>query len=428
MPETLADWLAHLEAQHPKGAAGIELGLERVRSVSQVLGQRQNVPVITVAGTNGKGSICAMLERILDCAGYRVGLFSSPHLLDYNERVRIDGVAVRDAALCRSFAKVESARRGILLTYFEFGALAAWECFVEAGVDVIVLEVGLGGRLDAVNIYDADCAIISAIDIDHTDYLGVTREDIGFEKAGIFRAGKPAICADPAPPQRLSGHAHAIGAGLRLIGRDFGYLPQKEQWQFWALEHEKSTRYSGLPYPGLRGLVQLQNASGALAALMAMHEQLPVKLQNIQRALPEVELPGRFQVLPGRPTVVLDVAHNPQAARVLADNLDTQLGEGIFSSETWAVFGMLRDKDIAAVVSALAGRISRWLPCSLSGTRAASAAELTHILLDQGILPGQCFKSPAEAFSYARENVDEDDRIVVFGSFQTVADVLRELA
>jgi len=424
LPETLADWLAYLEAQHPQGAAGIELGLERVLAVSQALHQRQNVPVVSVAGTNGKGSTCAMLERILACAGYCVGLYTSPHLLDYNERVRIGGTPVGDAALCDSFARVEAARGNVALTYFEFGTLAAWECFAAANVDVVVLEVGLGGRLDATNIYDADCAIVSGIDIDHTEYLGATREQIGFEKAGIFRPGKPAICADPQPPQSLLKHAAKIGADLRLIGTDFGYARQEGQWQFWTRDGENIVRRSGLAYPGLRGATQLQNASGALAALAALQERLPVAMQDIRRGLLEVELPGRFQVLPGRPTLVLDVAHNPQAARVLAENL----GSMAFHPETWAVFGMLRDKDIAAVVRALAGRVTRWLPCSLSGTRAASAAELAHILAQEKIEAPVLFASPAEAFLYAQENAGEDDRILIFGSFLTVADVLRELA
>ena len=431
MPETLADWLTHLEAQHPRGAAGIELGLDRIRTVSCALGQRQFVPLITVAGTNGKGSTCAMLERILSHAGYRVGLYTSPHLLDYTERIRIGGTTVGAATLCRSFARVEAARANSAntsLTYFEFGTLAAWECFAEAGVDVIVLEVGLGGRLDAVNIYDADCAIVTAIDIDHTDYLGVTREDIGFEKAGIFRCGKPAVCADPKAPVSLAAHADQIGADLRLINRDFGYLREHGQWKFWSREDGRKTRHSGLPYPGLPGLCQLQNASGAMAALEALHKRLPVTLPHIRCGLREVKLLGRFQVLLGRPTIVLDVAHNPQAARVLAENLESQLAVQALPAETWAVFGMLRDKDIAAVVRALVGRVTRWLPCSLGGARAASADQLSRILTDQGITPHQCFASPAEAFRHAQENAGEDDRILVFGSFQTVADVLHELA
>ncbi len=436
MPETLADWLAHLEAQHPQGAAGIELGLERVLAVSQALHQRQNVPIISVAGTNGKGSTCAMLERILACAGYRVGLYTSPHLLDYNERVRIGGMPVTDAALCDSFARVEAARGNVALTYFEFGTLAAWECFAAAGIDVIVLEVGLGGRLDATNIYEPDCAIVTCVDIDHTDYLGATREQIGFEKAGIYRAARPAVCADAQPPQSLLEHAAAIGADLRLIGRDFGYLRQEGQWQFWMRKPEKAgdsadenqgeniLRRSGLAYPGLRGATQLHNASAALAALTALQQRLPVAMQDIRRGLLEVELPGRFQVMPGRPTLVLDVAHNPQAARVLADNLGTMA----FHPDTWAVFGMLRDKDIAAVVRALAGRVTRWLPCTLSGSRGASATELARILAQQEIQAPLLFDSPTEAYLYARENAGEDDRIIVFGSFLTVADVLRALA
>lgn len=434
MPDNLADWLKHLEAQHPQGAAGIELGLERVRAVSLSLGQQQNVPVISVAGTNGKGSTCAMLERILGCAGYRVGLYTSPHLLAYNERVRIGGAPASDADLCAAFARVETARLaagdgGTALTYFEFGTLAAWECFVSAAdnVDVIILEVGLGGRLDAVNIYDADCAVVTAIDLDHCDYLGDTREAIGFEKAGIFRSGKPAICSDATPPQSLVDHANDIGAALRLIGRDFGYQRQEGQWQFWTQSPEKLQRRSGLAYPALRGSIQLQNASGVLAALDALHERLPVAMQDIRRGLIEVELPGRFQVLPGRPTVVLDVAHNPQAAQTLADNLGA-FGQSYYPA-TWAVFGMLRDKDIAAVVRALAERVTHWLPCSLSGPRAASAAKLTQILVAQGVAaPLPQFDSPIAAFRHARENAGEDDRIIVFGSFLTVAAVLREVS
>lgn len=428
MPDTLDDWLIRLEALHPKGVAGIELGLERVAQVSRALAQLQRVPVISVAGTNGKGSTCAMLERILGCAGYRVGLYTSPHLLSYNERVRIDGRAVDSSTLCRNFARVEEARGATALTYFEFGTLAAWECFAETVVDVIILEVGLGGRLDAVNIYDSDCAIVTGIDIDHTDYLGSTREAIGYEKAGIFRGGKVAICADPGPPQSLVAQGLGIGADLRLIGRDFGYLRQEGQWQFWSKHGAAVRRRSGLAHPALRGPVQLQNASAALMALEALHDRLPVAMQDIRRGLLEVELPGRFQMMPGRPLVIMDVAHNPQAARVLSENLGSQLGDAAFHPRTWAVFGMLRDKDVAGVVRPLADRVTHWLPCSLSGSRAADAGELARILERQGIAAPRLFSSPLEAFRHAQENADDDDRILVFGSFLTVADVLRELA
>jgi len=428
LPDTLGDWLVHLEALHPKGVAGIELGLERVAQVSRALAQRRSFPLITVAGTNGKGSTSAMLASILGCAGYRVGLYTSPHLLDYNERVRIAGQSVDSMALCRSFARVEEARGGTALTYFEFGTLAAWECFAAAAVDVAILEVGLGGRLDAVNIYDSDCAVVTGIDIDHTEYLGSTREAIGFEKAGIFRGGKPAVCADPDPPHSLVEHALAIGADLRLIGRDFGYQRQDGQWQYWAKEGEQIRRRSALAHPALRGAMQLQNASAALAVLGMLRELLPVAMQDIRRGLLEVQLPGRFQVIPGRPLVILDVAHNPQAARVLSDNLASQLGDGAYHPRSWAVFGMLRDKDVAAVIDALAGRVTHWLPCSLSGSRAAHADELARLLASRGIAVPRLFSSPLEAFRHAQENAGDDDRIVVFGSFQTVADVLRELA
>lgn len=428
LPDTLDDWLIHLEALHPRGAAGIELGLERVASVSRALAQQSRVPVVTVAGTNGKGSTCAMLERILGCAGYRVGLYTSPHLLRYNERVRIAGESVASAVLCRAFARVEAVRGAMALTYFEFGTLAAWECFAEASVDVMILEVGLGGRLDAVNIYASDCAIVTGVDIDHTDYLGSTRESIGFEKAGIFRGGKVAICADPDPPKSLCNYATAIGAKLRVAGRDFGVLAREEEWQFWSRTADANHHSEPLAYPSLRGVAQLQNASAVLAALEALHGQLPVTTQDIQRGLINVELPGRFQVLPGPPMVVLDVAHNPQAAQGLHRSLELQRASSTHCPRTWAVLGMLRDKDIAAVVGSLRDSVTCWLPCSLSGPRAASADQLAEILAGEGIVSQARFPAPWQAFCHAKENAHVDDRILVFGSFQTVADILRELA
>ncbi len=415
---TLDEWLAFIERQHVRP---IDLGLDRLRVVQAALGQRQTCPVILVGGTNGKGSTCAMLERILSCAGYRVGLYTSPHLLAYNERVRVDGQAVADEVLCQSFARVEAARGDVPLTYFEFGTLAAWEVFAAGSVDAIILEVGLGGRLDATNLYEPDAAIVTSVDLDHMDYLGPTREHIGFEKAGIFRAGRPAICGDPNPPGRLVDQALAIGADLQLLGRDFGFQRQEGQWQYWGRRGKRG----GLAFPALRGTGQLGNACCALAALDALYHRLPVAMQDIRRGLLEVDLPARFQVLPGRPTIVLDVAHNPQAARVLADNL----GGMAYHPATWAVFGMLRDKDIAGVVNAVRHRIDRWLPAELAGPRAASAAELAAILAGAGVPgPFPTFASPAAALAHARESANEGDRIVAFGSFLTVADVLRSLA
>ncbi len=294
-----------------------------------------------------------------------------------------------------------------------------------AQVDVIILEVGLGGRLDATNLYDADCAIVTSIDIDHCDYLGDTREAIGFEKAGIYRPCKAAICCDTQPPQSLIDHATRIGTELRLIERDFGFRNQELQWQFWHRHGEKLHQRSSLAFPGLRGSVQLQNASGVLAALDALADQLPVAMQDIRRGLLEVELPGRFQMLPGRPAIVLDVAHNPHAARALADNLGAQ-GQAYYR-QTWAVFGMMRDKDRAAVIAALKPRIDHWLPCTLPGARAATATELTAQLEQAGISTALPFDTPSAAFMYAQEKAGEDDRILIFGSFLTVAEVMRVL-
>jgi dihydrofolate synthase/folylpolyglutamate synthase len=297
---TKEDWLQHLEGLHPKGQAGIELGLERIRLVKAALGQTQHCPVITVGGTNGKGSTCAYLENIIDRAGYKVGCYTSPHLLAYNERIRLNGQSVSDEALCAAFARVEAARRqagDVALTYFEFGTLAAWEVFAEAGVEAAILEVGLGGRLDAVNCYEPDVAIVTSVALDHTDWLGPDREAIGFEKAGIYRAGKPALCADPQPPKSLLDHAAAIGADLRLVGRDFGFerdLENRLQWRWWCRSGERVMRRS-LAYPGLRGPIQLYNAAVVLAALDAIADKLPVTMQAIRPGLIETELPGRFR-------------------------------------------------------------------------------------------------------------------------------------
>src|SRR5258708_13583525 len=329
-----------------------------------------------------------MLEAILLAAGYRVGLYTSPHLLRYNERVRIAGVPLSDARLCAAFETVERARGEIKLTYFEFGTLAAWEIFAAEAVDAVILEVGLGGRLDAVNAFDADCALLTSVDLDHTDYLGDTRERIGYEKGGVCRWGEPAVVADPDSPRSVLDQEGAVD--LWLIGRDFGYQKQGQQWMFWG----RGVRRGGLAPPALRGERQLANASAALAALDALRARLPVGMQDIRNGFAQVELPARFQVLPGRPTVVLDVAHNPQAAGVLAENL---AGMG-FYPETYAVFGMLRDKDVEGVCRALKDRISTWLAADLSVPRGAGARMLADALASAGAagaLP--CFLNPPRA-------------------------------
>lgn len=419
MPEDLAGWLAHIEALHPRGSAGIELGLDRVAELKARLGQTEFCPIFLVGGTNGKGSTCAMLEGILRVAGYRVGLYTSPHLLEYNERVRVDGLAATDGQLCAAFARVERARGGVSLTYFEFGTLAAWEVFAAAAPDAIILEVGLGGRLDATNVYHPACSIVTGIDLDHMEFLGPDREAIGREKAGIFRPGVPAICGDPRPPQSLIDAAGTGGVPLQLLGRDYGFLRQEGQWLFW----NGSQRRGGLAFPALRGDHQLANASTVMSALDALRDRLPVAMQDIRRGLGEVELAGRFQVLPGRPTVVLDVAHNPQAACVLAANL----GNMAFHRATWAVFGMLGDKDVDGVIEALRERVTHWLPCTLEGRRAASADSLARGLRERGLNVAGEFETPEKALAWAQENAGQDDRILAFGSFLTVAAALRSL-
>jgi dihydrofolate synthase / folylpolyglutamate synthase len=340
--------------------------------------------------------------------------------LRYNERVRTAKREADDAALVSAFARVEVARteksNSTRLTYFEFGTLAAVDLFLRSAVDVLVLEVGMGGRLDAVNVFDADCAIVTSIGLDHMDYLGATREAIGYEKAGIFRAGKPAVLADLAPPASVLAHARAIGVQLLRSGNEFGSEAGPGQWLFWG----PAGRKSGLPYPALRGRIQLLNASAAVAALDALQQRLPVSPQHLRRGLAEVGLPGRFQVLPGRPAVVLDVGHNPQAAAVLADNL-SDMGS---YARTWAVFGMLRDKDIAGVVSLLTGRIDQWLVCTLPPPRGARAAELAQALRQTGVDAVREFENPAAAYAAALGEAAESDRIIVFGSFHTVAEII----
>src|SRR5262245_22480485 len=386
---SLAEWLDYIERIHPKT---IEMGLERVARVRDAMAKTSAAVVFTVAGTNGKGSTCAILESILLAAGYRVGLYTSPHLLRYNERVRVGGVPVADELLCSAFEAVDRARGDVQLTYFEFGTLATWEIFTSHPLDALILEVGLGGRLDAVNAFDPDCALLTSVDLDHMDYLGDTREAIGREKAGIFRAGRPAIVADAQPPRSVLDRAVELGADLQLIGRDFGFLPQGHQWMYWG----RDGRRGGLAHPALRGARQLANASAAMAALGAMKERTPVGMQDVRNGLARVELPGRFQVLPGRPTVVLDVAHNPQAARVLADNLD-EMG---FYPETHAVFGMLRDKDIAGVCDALKSCFSSWSVADLAVPRGATSDALAHSLKAAGA-KGEVrrFGNPRDAYA-----------------------------
>ncbi|CAM4179252.1 bifunctional tetrahydrofolate synthase/dihydrofolate synthase [Bordetella tumbae] len=420
----LPQWLQYLESIHSKA---IDLGLDRVKQVADRLALQLNGVKFVVGGTNGKGSTCAMLEAILLAAGYRVGLYTSPHLIDFNERARVNGEIASDSALTEQFAAVEAARGEITLTYFEFTTLAILRLFTQSNLDAIVLEVGLGGRLDAVNIIDADCSIVTSVDLDHTDWLGDTREKIGWEKAHIYRSGRPAICSDPQPPQSLLDYAAEIGAELWLFGKDFNYSGDRQQWAYGG----RGQRRNALAYPALRGANQLLNASAALAALESVRDRLPVPQQAVRIGLLQASVPGRFQILPGQPVIILDVAHNPHAAAVLAQNLDN-MG---FHPYTHAVVGMLNDKDVDGVLAKMLGRIDHWYCAGLPGPRGGSGDDLAkHVSSALEAAPAdsdaptvQAYADPAAAFAAARERAGEGDRIVVFGSFLTVAAVLQAL-
>lgn len=412
---TLDDWLSWQETLHPKQ---IDLGLERVQSVWQRLGGAKPAPiVITVAGTNGKGSSVAMLDAIYRSAGYRAGTYTSPHLLRYNERIRINGQDVDDARLCAAFAAVDTARGETSLSYFEFGTLAAFEIFAAERLDVAILEVGLGGRLDAVNIIDADVALIATIDLDHAAWLGNDRESVGREKAGIMRAGRPAVCSDPQPPQTVFEHASAIGASLKVLGRDFAFEAQAAQWQ-WRGE---TTQRDALPWPALRGEFQLRNAAGVLMTIESLQSRLPVNQQAIRAGLSSVQLAGRFQVLPGSVPVILDVAHNPEAAAALAANLRAWPTPG----KTLAVVAMMADKDMAAIFGAMAPQIDAWYVTTAAIERAAKTEQLIAVLQQLNVTQTiHAHASVTAAFGAAHQAASSGDRIVVFGSFYTVAEVL----
>jgi dihydrofolate synthase/folylpolyglutamate synthase len=415
--KTLSEWLAHCEKLHP---FAIEMGLGRVRQVADRMQIAFNVPVITVAGTNGKGSTCAMLEAIYLQAGYKTGVYTSPHLVQFEERCRLLGDSPPAAQFSSAFEQVEQARGETSLTYFEFSTLAILKMMAQADLDVVILEVGLGGRLDAVNLVDADCAIITSIDLDHTALLGNDRETIGLEKAGIIRAGKSVVLSDPVPPGSIVQHAKELGADLWLMGQDFNFSGDPLQWS-WA---GRGRRYSGLAYPALRGANQLLNASGVLAALEIMRPQLPVTAQAIRNGLAMVELTGRFQIVPGEPVLVLDVAHNPHSVAALAANLDAM---GFYPC-THAVFGAMADKDLPSMLKKVLPMVDAWYFTDLPLARATTAAQLEvewrQMNTRQDVKASQ-YASPEKALEAAITAAGPTDRILVFGSFYTVGGVLQ---
>lgn len=421
----LASWLSYIESLHPKSIA---MGLERVKQVIARLKLYPKFTIVTVAGTNGKGSTCAMLEQIYRQAGYRVGCYTSPHLLRYNERVRVNGAEVADEDLCAAFGAIEQARNDdghtpIQLTYFEVATLAAVWHFMQTNIDVAILEIGLGGRLDAVNAFEPDAAIVTSIDLDHMEFLGDTREKIGFEKAGVFRASKAAICGDNNPPHSLVQHAQQIHADLKCIHQSFGYQREDEGWQYLV---DGQVRYT-LPLPALKGTYQLNNASCAITAVESLQAKLPVTPDAIVKALQQVTLAGRFQTVALHADlsskVILDVAHNPHAARALAENLKACRQD---KGQTIAVFAMLADKDIKAVIDALKDEINSWYVAGTEHVRGAPVDELATLLT--AILPDaqpKVFENVAQAYAQACIDMTENDKIIVFGSFFTVSNVMQ---
>lgn len=416
--DSLQDWLDYIESLHPEE---IELGLDRIERVRQNLDLAfPGTCFITIAGTNGKGSTLAYLESIYLAAGYHVGSYTSPHLIRYNERVRLDGIEVGDDVLCRAFADVEIAREDVQLTYFEFGTLATLVIFSRHAPDIVLLETGLGGRLDAVNVIDADLAIVTSVALDHTEWLGDSREKIGREKAGIFRAGQPAICSDPLPPKSIATTASEVGATLYCLGREFFFEQQDVEWQWrgreWSLQH--------LPMPGLAGEHQLHNASAALAAIELLSAKYPVNRHSLEQGLKAPQMHGRIEVIDSNPQLVLDVSHNPQAMAALARFLETNAIKG----KTGAILGMMRDKDIGQSLAPLKSFVDHWYLIDLPGPRGASAAMLSEELKRLDVAaPVEQFTDATAALHAARRNASVDDRILVFGSFVTVSAIMVQL-
>lgn len=413
---TLADWLRWQEQLHP---SRIDLGLERVRRVQQALGlDHPSFKVLTIGGTNGKGSCTVLLDAICRAQGYRVGAYTSPHLLRYNERVTVNGNEADDAEFCRAFERVDAARGDTSLTYFEFGTLAALDIFRSRKVEVAVLEVGMGGRLDAVNVMEPLGALVVSIGLDHMEWLGPDRDSIGYEKAGIYRRGRSAICGDRDPPQRLLQTAQATGAGLQVLGRDFDWRETRDGWEWQA----GKLRIGNLPPPALPGRIQYDNAASVIALLQSVRADLEIGESAIRQGLQRAHLAARFERIAGEIETIFDIAHNPPAARVLAANLAAMPVAG----RTLAVFGMFRDKDAESVVREMAPRIDRWFVGGLDGPRGQSAADLAVHLhrVASAAVSGE-YPDVIDAWKAASAAARRGDRILVFGSFHTVAAVLR---
>lgn len=412
----VAGWLAWQQVAHP---VEVDPGLERVAEVWRRMQLPLAATVLTVGGTNGKGSACAYLDSILRAAGYETGLFTSPHLARYNERIRVCGREIGDEALLAAFAGIDAARGDTSLTFFEWNTLAALFAFARARVDVAVLEVGMGGRLDAVNLLDADAAAVVSVGLDHREWLGSTIETIGFEKAGIFRAGRPAVFGGRHLPRSVASHAAAIGARLRRIGTDFDYVERADGWDYVGF----GSRRRELPLPALAGVSQLGNAAVALAVLESVEPALLVPDEAVRTGLGSVRLAGRFQVIPGQPEWILDVAHNADAAASLAASLAARPHAG----RTIAVCGILADKDVEAIVAAMAPQVRRWIAVGLDGPRALAPSELAHRIGQAGARSVVAVPDVAAGLAQARIECGPGDRAVIFGSFLAVGPALAAL-
>jgi len=416
--DSLHDWLRWQETLHPEE---IELGLDRVVAVFQRLYLNTfSCPVITIAGTNGKGSSLRMLESIYQADGYTTCAYSSPHLLRYNERIRVNGVEATDAEIVAAFARIDAARADISLTYFEFGTLAALDIFMRQQADVILLEVGLGGRLDAVNIIDADVALLTAISLDHTAWLGENREAIGFEKAGILRSGKPVVCSDPDLPQSVLKHAGELNCPLYRLGYEFDFESAAQGWRW----RESAGQALELPQPSLRGAHQYRNAAGVLMLLTLMQSRLPVSRAAIRSGLLDARLPGRIQSVPGQSVTriswIYDVAHNPDSVRQLAQ----MLAEAEHHGRTIALLGMLADKDATAALRHIHVQISDWHLAPVNSPRSEKPEKLKKIISSLGTSPVSIHASVADAWTAIEKATEAGDRIVVFGSFYTVSEAM----
>ncbi|ARD13214.1 MULTISPECIES: bifunctional tetrahydrofolate synthase/dihydrofolate synthase [Pseudomonas] len=417
---SLSDWLAYLEQLHP---SAIDMGLDRSRQVAQQLGLTRPAPrVITVTGTNGKGSTCAFVAALLQAQGLKVGVYSSPHLIRYNERVKVQGVEATDLELCDAFAAVEAARGDVTLTYFEMGTLAAFWLFEQARLDAVVLEVGLGGRLDAVNLVDADFALVTSIGVDHAEYLGNTRESVAFEKAGIFRAGCPALCGDPEPPEPLLAKARELGCPLLMRGRDFDLSIGKDSWDWRGVAHGEQVELRGLPLLDL----PMQNAALALQAFALLG--YPLQTDAVGRVLAQTRLAGRLDRRTvswqgKRLNLLLDVGHNPHAAQFLEQCLARQPVVG----KRRAVFGLLNDKDLEGVVAHLVPVIDEWAVAPLPTSRSRPAEELHSALQNLGACVTS-YQSVALALEAQCAHATPDDEILLFGSFYCVAEALEWVA